>query len=265
MKARLKDDPRVLFQLPVQAHETPDRTAGGYFRTAEGQSGQKAIGGVPLQTTEARVVAAVRMAYDVAAEQADRSIRWAQRLRSAGDDAVGGDSERKAVDAAERLVFKSLMAALGWLEAAAAAPGSPAKRLLAAEYRLLGAMLGLQPGAEGARVEPQDAEPRRAAGKRQDMAGDRRSSAVAIHHTGRQRRPVRELKIDIDPGVGEQKPLPLRFYTDGVATPIEGSLDLSQGRRAVLEVKIERVPPPGIWRAAVCVGPQQVGVIEFKL
>ena len=91
------------------------------------------------------MTAAVRMAYKVAAAQVDRSSRLAQRLRDAGDRAVGPGSDRQALDATERLVFRAMMGGLTWLETAAAERDSPLKRLLAAEYRIVGSMLGLVP------------------------------------------------------------------------------------------------------------------------
>src|SRR6266508_509068 len=126
----------------------PDRRAGNYFRSAaedgKGKDG-KAIGGIPLNSTEASVVAAVRMAYEVAEVQIDRSARLARRLRDAGDQAAGPHSSRQALDATERLVFRAMMAFLGWLETAAADNGNALKRLAAAQYRLLGALLGVTP------------------------------------------------------------------------------------------------------------------------
>ena len=89
---------------PPLARDRPVRTAGGLFRTAQGTSAgiNTGLGGVPLIATEDAVVAAVRLAYKVADAQIDRSARLAQRLREAGDRAVGARSDRKAIDATEQ-------------------------------------------------------------------------------------------------------------------------------------------------------------------
>ncbi len=82
---------------PQLERSKPIRTAGGFYRTAEG--GRPGLGGVPLTAAEDSVVAAVRMAYNVAEAQIERSARLARRLREAGDRAIGARSDRKAVDA----------------------------------------------------------------------------------------------------------------------------------------------------------------------
>src|SRR6266699_1752243 len=82
----------------------PDRCAANYYRSAAADSNgedDKAIGGIPLSSTESAVVAAVRMAYRVAEVQIDRSARLAQRLREAGDQATGPNSDQRALDATE--------------------------------------------------------------------------------------------------------------------------------------------------------------------
>lgn len=128
---------------PQLERNGPKRTAGGFYRTAEGR--QSGLGGLPLNTAEDAVVAAVRLAYKVADAQVQRSARLAQRLRDAGDHAVGARSDRKAVDASEQLVFKAMMGALSWLEGVAAEGDTPLKRLITTQYKLVGSMLGVMP------------------------------------------------------------------------------------------------------------------------
>ena len=127
---------------PQLERSKPIRTAGGFYRTAEG--GRPGVAGVPLTAAEDSVVAAVRMAYNVAEAQIERSARLARRLREAGDRAVGARSDRKAVDAVEQLMVKAIQGALVWLERTADDP-DPVKRLLVAQYRLAGSMFGLTP------------------------------------------------------------------------------------------------------------------------
>ena len=71
---------------------------------------------MPLIAAEDAVVAAVRLAYQVAETQIERSARLARRLRKAGDRAVGARSDRKAVDATEQMIVRAMMGALTWLE-----------------------------------------------------------------------------------------------------------------------------------------------------
>ena len=139
-----------LWARPQLEDAGPIRNASGFFRTAEGDG--SALGGVPLVAAEDAVVAAVRMAYKVADAQLQRSARLAERLRKAGDRAVGEGSERKALDASEQLVFRAMMSGVEWLEAAAAERKSPLKRLMTAQYMLMGSMLGLGPADKFASV-----------------------------------------------------------------------------------------------------------------
>jgi hypothetical protein len=118
----------------------PNRNPGGLYRTAD--DGKRSLAGIPLTSAERAVTAAVRLGYQVAEAQIDRTARLASRLRDAAEEQVGPGPERKAVDAAERLVFKGMMSGLEWLETFAAEPGSPLMRLAKAEYRLLGSLLG---------------------------------------------------------------------------------------------------------------------------
>lgn len=97
---------------------------------------------MPLGSANDVVVAAVRLAYDVANAQIDRSDRLARRLREAGDRATGDASEATALDAVDGLVTKALMSGLEWWETSVAQGRCPTTRLFAAEYRLLGTMLG---------------------------------------------------------------------------------------------------------------------------
>ena len=118
---------------PQLERTKPIRTAGGFYRTAE--RGQNGLGGVPLIAAEDAVVTAVRLAYQVAETQIERSARLARRLRDAGDRAVGARSDRKAVDATEQMIVRAMMGALTWLEGVGG-ERDPFKRLMVAQYRL---------------------------------------------------------------------------------------------------------------------------------
>jgi hypothetical protein len=247
----------------------PDRRAGNYYRSAadDGQGkGGTAIGGIPLDSAESAVVAAVRMAYRVAEVQIDRSARLAQRLREAGDRAAGPGSDRKALDAAELLVRKAFMALLAWVEAAGVKKGSPLRRLVAAQYRLLGEVLGL-----GARPASEADDERTPARKSEAVGNADEGSpraAVRVKHTGPERRVVRVSAWEYTGGPGAEARIPVTFYK--VAGPAESPLDavivMGTGRAATLELATPSSIAAGRWRAALCEADgMQVGYIEIVL
>src|SRR5690606_9638861 len=125
----------------------PKRSAGGFYRSAAKGKDFEASG-IPLNTANDAIVAAVRLGYKVAESVTRRGWRFADGLRAAGDRAVGPGSDRKALDAAEKVVFNALMSGLSWWEGSVADGRCPVKRLAAAEYQMLGSLLGLGPAAK---------------------------------------------------------------------------------------------------------------------
>jgi hypothetical protein len=253
------------YTRPPLAVSRPDRRAGGFYRMADAKG--RSMGGVPLDSAEAAVVAAVRLGYKVAATQVDRSARLARRLRDAGDRVDGGDSARKGVDATERLVFRSMMAGLTWLEVLAAERGSPFRRLAAAEFQLLGNLFGLTPAEKSEKVEvrgedrvARDIPPHvvaRGAPLRIRLIGDKRARrAVSVVHW--------EIgKVD------HADLFEVFFHQSGGegAAIIEGNIAL-RAADGVAELRLEtrKDSPSGTWRAAVCTADGvQVGVIEIEL
>jgi hypothetical protein len=252
----------------------PDRRVGGFYRTAEGQG--QALGGVPLTGVDDAVVAAVRMGYKVAEAQIERSARLAQRLRRAGDQAVGPDSERKSVDAAERLVFRTMMSGLTWLEGAAAAErGSPLKRLAEAEYRMLGSLFGLAPPetAQASRDPAAARSPARPAGADSAATGDAPPAASAvpaleIRHLGPDRRPVRVAHWEIATMAPLPAPATVRFYSAEQIgrRPLEAEFVVNGKGVARLSLATPRLAPPGLWRGTICNDEGlQLGLIEIVL
>jgi len=248
---------------PSLERSGPTRKAGGFYRTAEGAG--RDVGGVPLNTAEDAVVAAVRLAYKVADAQIARSSNLAQRLSAAGDRAAGEQSGRKALDATEQMVFRAIMSALAWLEAAApgTAPENPIKRLLTAEYHLLGSLFGLRapPRPPAAPAEPD-------AGT---VAATARSSAAPAQRTtvllrGDHKRPVivRRLQLEADGPIG---PETVTFYSAQAVErdPIPGSLRADQQGRIELSVTTPPNAPTGLWKAAICMGDVQIGLVEIEL
>lgn len=247
------------FQRPVLDATGPNRRAGGFYRTADDEQG--VLPGIPLTGAEDAVVAAVRLGYKVAAAQIDRSARLARRLREAGERAAGPDSERKAVDATERLLFDSMMAGLEWLEGVAADPSCPLKRLVVAEYRLLGSLFGLTQGAEKpAHTAPAASEAAAARPPQSPVA------PLRIVLLGAERRAVRVKACEIAPNLAPAE-LPVAFYSTQVidALPLEGQL-VTSTTPPTLRVTTWQRSPAGLWRAAVCLADgEQVGILEVEL
>ena len=90
------DSPRKLIERPA-TRTGPRRSAANFYRSASGSG--VVIGGVPMDTVEDAVTAAVRMGYKIAQAQIDRTTRIAQRFKDAGERAAGPHSDRQALDA----------------------------------------------------------------------------------------------------------------------------------------------------------------------
>lgn len=138
-------DTSGLFRRKAPTISGPHRGAGTLLRAPEFAGG--AAGGVPLVAGEDAVVHVVRMAYKVASAQVERSTRLARRLRESGDRMVGPGSQRQALDGVEKLVMDSVLSGLEWWEGSVVEGRCPVKRLVAAEYQLIGTLLGLSGNA----------------------------------------------------------------------------------------------------------------------
>src|SRR5262245_57943494 len=131
----------------------PNRSFGGYYRSSDRTLKGKDFRGVPLQTTEDAVVAAVRLGYQVVDAQIERGLDMARRLRGAADRSGSGDPAN-LLDNAERLISRGMLLGLEFLEGAAADPRTPIMRLLSAEFRMLGSVLGLTTEGPSAQTAP---------------------------------------------------------------------------------------------------------------
>lgn len=264
------DDNAEFEVRPDLKRTRPHRHAGGFYRTADSESAT--LAGIPLVNAEDAVVAAVRMGYKVAEAQIDRSARLARRLRDAGDRAVGPDSPRQALDAGEKLVFRTMMSALAWLEGVAADEGSPLKRLALAEYRLLGSMLGLKPAdAHKPSPTPAAVEPFSGAGAQSAPAARASDSRPMprIVHRGKERRAVQVRACEIAADAASFGRSNLTFYSlDNIRSKsLEGELTLSGKGGMSLALDTPRFALPGPWRAAICddTSGLQLGYIEIVL
>jgi hypothetical protein len=254
---------RKLWSRPDPDVTGPVRKAGGLYRVADDPRVKRRS--VPLTEAEDAVVAAVRMAYGVASAQVERSGRLAQRLREAGDRQTGERSDRKAIDATEQLVFRAVMAAVGWLEGLAAEKDSPMKRLVLAQYRILGSILRVdaaeaaQPTAEAA------APPEPAAAAR--SAPTPRSTDMTIVFRGGVRRPVRNqslLMTGRGGREGEVVPYDVELFS-GQPDPMGALLVFDERGHAAIHLTIAPGTQSGRWRGAVCDGDVQIGIVEIEL
>jgi hypothetical protein len=246
----------------------PRRHAGGVYRTAEGEDGK--AGGVPLDSAEAAVVAAVRLAYQVAETQIDRSTRLARRLRQAGDEQVGERSDAKAVDAAERLIQKALLSGLEWWEGSVAEGRCPVKRLAAAEYQMIGTLLGLGPAPHAGQPDAGRGE---AAAARADKAAVRPTPAPAVPrvqvvHQGdkKNRRAVRIEAWDIAAAAALQATVYFHSAADAASEPIEAEVQIGADHAGRLLIATPPRAAGGRWKCAVCDDAGvQVGQVEISL
>jgi hypothetical protein len=263
----------TLFERPVLRRHAPKRSASHFYQAAVDDP--RAVAGVDLDTIESRITAAVRLAYRVAQSLEERSTRLAKRVRAAGDQATGGSSDtkrsdRRALDATEQLIFKTMMSGLAWLEGAAADRGNPIRRAATAQFQLLGSMLGLLPTQESSAGEPPRTE--HAPGRQgaepgiEEARHSRPTQTLQIRYTKTERRPVRLVDSDLTGLAGARRTLPLTFYGGRTGrTSFEGELE-SRGTGYVLTVRPLRTTPVGVYRAAVCNDEDvQVGFIEMAL
>lgn len=257
-----------LRRRPRLDRDRPNRTAGTLYRAS--QDDPDAIGGVPLNTVESAATAAVRLGYKIAAAQVDRSARIAKRFRDAGDRAAGmrrergESSEAMALDATEQLIFRTLMAGLGWFEGIAADNGNPVRRIAAAQFQLLGKMLGLLPvgpaPASAPGPPPTDSDLR--ARPRPHV----RPLPTIKHANGTQtRRAVRIQNWELSSGARNR--YPVTFYSDaGDATVIRGQVNVNQSGAAVLTIDTPAAAAGGHYKAAICDDAGlQIGYVEIVL
>ena len=264
---------------PPLARSGPNRTAGNLYRAAVDDP--HAIGGVPLDSVESTVTAAVRLGYKIASAQIDRSSRIARRFRDAADRATGvergagGSSEKETLDATEQLIFKGIMAALGWFEGVASDNSNPLRRIAAAQFQMVGRMLGLTPGTD---VPMTDA--RRRDGHRATTDAPARTASPPGPPRSRRRLP----RIQHDPKIRAQQrrvvqiqgwdlateavgDYEVTFYFDGPATgTFDGTLNVTRTGQATLTVGTTAEAASGLYKAAVCDDKGlQLGYLEVLL
>ena len=260
------------FTRPTLARTKPDRGAANYYRASSDDGTHPE--GIPLDSAEAATVAVVRMAYKVAEAQIDRSFRLAQRLREEGDRVGGPNSGEQALDAYERLVFKALMGILSWIELLGSDPGGRFKKLITAEYQIVGSLLGLNllKTSELDKKSPSDQCVRK--NNRSDSAQTAKAfkkaagMAVQIKHCGEDRRAVRICACALDNEAHRLDQSTVKFYSVKYQTapPIEGLFQLTNNNVPLLTINTPQSAPSGRWTAALCDSTGlQLGHLEIKI
>jgi hypothetical protein len=264
------------FRRPRLPRRGPNRRAGNFYRAASDNPDVRA--GVPLDSIEAAVVAAVRMGYKVASSALDRTAVVGARLREAGDAAVRpddpsaedgaaeADSRRGALDATEQIIFKTLLSGLGWLEGVAADRRNPIRRVASAQYQMLGSLLGLLPedrpersAAESSSPlsDREDAPPRR----RQQVHREEPEETLQIR-CEKPSRLVRVTRWSLTRPVAAHHVVV--FYNDHDDSTLHGVLDVAAAGEATLTLRGDIVP--GRWQAAIYRSDGlQVGYIELTI
>ena len=221
---------------------------------------------MPLHAAEDAVIATVRLAYKVADAQVERSARLASRLRQAGDRAVGEQSERQALDAAESLVLRAMLSGLSWLEGVAD-DKAPLRRLMTAEYRMIGSLLGLG-ATEGTARRDQAASSKQAEQAPAQPAGSQADLSVApratVKHTDPSARYVNVRRLQVDREKIDSRVIHFHRLEQNADGPFPGELDIDQGA-ATLTVDPPNRAPAGRWRAAVCDNAVQIGFVEIEI
>jgi hypothetical protein len=244
---------RERWSRPPIERDGPVRTTGTLFRSVDPSQGG-------ASTTEDAVVAAVRMAYKIAQANVARSTRISQRLRRAGDRAVGGQSPRNAVDATQDLVTDTMMSALGWVEAFLA-DDSRLRRVSTAQFRLIGSLLGLVPDRD---PSPDSAVQAGPAPTKPVQSSDALKAKIVLKEKGR---PVRVQKLEF----ATREPIEqtsIYFYSISHidSDPLEASLVRNASGEVLLTLSTASVDTLGCWRAAVCSETgEQLGVVEIEL
>jgi hypothetical protein len=248
----------MTYKRPVLQARGPNRSPGGYYRAAAGKSGGPSFAGVPLQTTEDAVVAAVRAGYRIADAQIERGMRIAEELRGAARRAGSGDAT-DLLRNAEALAQRSALLGIDWLETLAALPSGPLRQLLTTQSRLLAGLIGLDPAQwknlrrllrnlgreQGTAAEPEQAprvEPIAAAAPR------------IIFDTGVTARAVEIIKWQVVPDLEKKTLAPMRFVRSGdPSATFGGKLEFDPlDRVPLLRLHLSENTAEGRWKAPIC-------------
>jgi hypothetical protein len=255
--------------LPVRG---PNRSPGGYYRTAAGRNGGPVFGGVPMQATEDAVVAAVRAGYRIVDAQIERGMRIAEDLRGAARRAgVGEASDMLA--SAESLARRSMLLAIDWLETLAAQPSGPLTRILNAQYRLLGSLVGLDPQAWKDLQKPlrdSDGQKEAAPPPNRGLHAEPASSIAPriLFEAGMPARAVEVIKWQIRRDLRATTLAPLKFLRIGdLNSTFGGTVELDPADGVpILRLRLSDATAEGQWKAPICSqGNELLGIAIVEL
>jgi hypothetical protein len=248
----------MTYTRPPLTVREPNRAVGGFYRIAPGQKGGKIFGGVPLQTTEDAVVAAVRTGYRIADAQIERGMKIAQQLRGAAKRAGAGEPKDMLLSA-ESLATRGIALIVEWLETQAAQPSSPLKRMLSAEYRLLGSLLGLGPDAANdleAKIREifKQGDGQASATESSARAGVPPTVAHPVIVFDGEPRAVELIKWELSGEVAGVTLKPLKFARAGdPGSTFDGRVEYRADDGAlVLTLTLSAQTAEGRWKAAIC-------------
>ena len=259
---------------PSLDERMPNRNIGGLARTADINHGGTTLAGVPMQTVSDAVIATVKLGYKVADTQIARGRRIGRSLKGAAHRA-GAKDANVVIDNTERLLAQALGLGLEWLEGAATAEQGPVRRVLKAEYQLIGRLLGLladeaapAPAAASTRPPTPTASANPPPGEQApEPAADRDVAGLLVRHRAAadQRRDVRVVQARWRRG--SDRPIDVHFHHRGgdPGAVLAGTLERLKGRD-VLALTTTTKLPAGAWRAAVCDDDGlQIGTVEIEL
>jgi hypothetical protein len=292
VNARPRNERRA-WSRPQPTAIGPDRSIGGYYRGSDLNVRGRDLRGVPLQTAEDAAVAAVRLGYRVVDAQIERGLDMARRLRGASKRAGAGDA-RDVLDSTERLLSRSVLLGLEWLETTVNQPGNPVRRLLTTQFRLMASLFGVEmkdtvPRAAESRplssllgVDLEDLISRLTkASKRQDTESPATPTVTPTEGFGTHRqvrirhakdtanRAVTVVRFDLYPpfpSASTARELEFHYVPETRSETLNGTLTVGPQEPVVLEVRTRPDHVAGRWRAAVCEdNGDQVGIIEIDL
>lgn len=255
-------------ELPVRG---PDRSPGGYYRFGTGRAGG-AVFGASMQATEDAVVAAVRAGYRIADAQIERGMRIAEDLRGAARRAGAGEPAQ-LLAGVESLARRSMLLGVDWIDTFAAQPNSPLRRMLSAQYRLLGDLIGLDPKAWKDLQDAVLASQRKkgdspaSTPEREPQEGGAATAAPRIvFEAGTAVRAVEIVKWQVGDLSGES-PAPLKFLRAGELTAsFNGSIEFDPGGAPILKLRLSDATAEGTWKAAICSPTNELlGIVVVEL
>ena len=259
----------MTYQRPELAVRTPNRAAGGFYRTSTGAGGGSVFGGIPLQASEDAVVAAVRAGYRIADAQIENGMRIAESLRGAAARSGAGDA-KEVLTTTEGLARRAAVLLLNGIDALAAQPSTVLKRILLSEPQILGALIGLEPNAWGG-LEKILGALLRQHGTAAAPEADRASEPEPVRPTivfDREARPVELAKWQLDHSVAGADFKTLKFTRVGnPGATFSGNIETNPGNgKLVLKLALEAETPEGVWKAPIC-GPNNelLGIVVINL